>query len=733
LKQVGILGSGSFAGKEAASNLFCPHGHDRRSIRRAGRSHGAVEMIVNMKKRPYLGIWFGNFFEPFYSDREATRRGIADVASLGFNSINLDSKPWADFFARYRGEPASPYVAMHEFMMAEMAKHGLDYTHLALYLCGDNLYPRIRDVAPVRGEESIRPDGQPMGTYKYWSPQAQATMVEHVRGLLKLYGQGIHRRADGRITMMTMWEPIPKPSFDAEGKQKYLAWLATRYAGDIARLNQRYALNAKSFAELKPEEYWLRPEELSWVGCARPKAEDFAKRTPDFYRWIDNQTHLAGVLDEYLAAMMRHWRELDPHLFIEPMLHQWGYFFNPPGQPDWQTGQRALDVYRCAKHVDSVLFIAAPLNAENRADAMALSVEGSILRNANAHRPFTAGLFLGRHVNGDIYRVVPPAEAIATQVASGAKGLYVYGYSGLDDGGVMFRMDDTFKDSLRAGNRWAAKVMPRLDAPRTKEVALLFPAEMSLYEPLEVDVEGRHRMDLLGWYAQFTDLGWHVDIVHPDQVAAGALAEYRHLVIPHNSLYDLGDNAALETAVKKFVAGGGTVFHGPHCELARRAWGIEEESVAFDCIQWREAIIPHGWSTVAYRGGQAIGTYLQSGQTAIARTDLGAGRIFSFGFQYGHAYSRRTMPIVPPQYGKREMHPIVLLHETPVAALAGSSPLAPMTPVKGVEFARFGKNLVIVNHRSSPVNISGIPAGKIISLVPSAPGWLAAHSAVYAG
>jgi hypothetical protein len=35
LKQVGILGSGSFAGKEAASNLFCIHGHDRRSIRRA--------------------------------------------------------------------------------------------------------------------------------------------------------------------------------------------------------------------------------------------------------------------------------------------------------------------------------------------------------------------------------------------------------------------------------------------------------------------------------------------------------------------------------------------------------------------------------------------------------------------------------------------------------------------------------------------------------------------------
>jgi hypothetical protein len=79
----------------------------------------------------------------------------------------------------------------------------------------------------------------------------------------------------------------------------------------------------------------------------------------------------------------------------------------------------------------------------------------------------------------------------------------------------MFRMDALFKDSLRAGNEWASKVIPQLDAPHAKEVALLFPAEMSLYEPLEVDVEGRHRMDLLGWYQQFTDLGWHVDIVYP--------------------------------------------------------------------------------------------------------------------------------------------------------------------------------------------------------------------------
>ncbi len=681
--------------------------------------------------RPFISIWFGNFFEPFYSDYAATRKGLADCAALGFNSINLDSKAWADFFARYRGGKASQYVAMHEFMMAEMAKLGMDYTCLALYLCGDNLYPNIRSVPPVRGEEPMRPNGQPMGTYKYWSPKAQATMVEHVKGLLKLYGQGMRRTADGRIIMQTMFEPIPKPSFDAEGRQKYLAWLEIRYGGDIAKLNRRYGLKAKSFAKLKASEYWLRPDELNWVGCARPTVKDFAKRTPDFYRWIDNQTHLAEVLQDYLATMKKHWRELPENIFIEPQLHQWGYFFNPPGAIDWQTGQRALDVYKCAAQVDSVLFIGAPLNAENRADAMALSVEGSIQRNANSHRPFTGGLYLGRHVNGDIYRVVPPAESIATHVANGAKGLHIYGYSGLDDGGVMFRMDEMFKDSLRTGNRWAEKVMPLLTAPRAKEVALLFPAEMSLYEPLEVDVEGQHRMDLLGWYSQFADLGWHVDIVHPDQVVAGVLQDYRHLVVPTNSLYDLGDNTALEAAVETFVKSGGTIFHGPDCDLAKRALGIKEAAIAFDCIDWDDEIIPHGWSTVSFKGGKPIGKYIQSGKTAIAQTNLGKGKVFSFGFQYGYSYSRRTMPIVPPQYGKREMHPVVLLKQTPVAAFAGISPLAPMLPIKGVEFARFGKKLVIVNHRASPVDIRGIQFRKAVPQLPVVPGWLMAHSAIY--
>ncbi|MBN8458518.1 MAG: hypothetical protein J0M04_11840 [Verrucomicrobia bacterium] len=682
------------------------------------------------RDKPYLGIWFGNFFEPFYSDFEATRKGIADVADLGFNSINLDSKPWEDFFARYRGDEASQYVAMHEFMMDEMARHGLDHTHLALYLNGDNLYPNIRSVPPVRGEEAILPDGSPMGTYNYRSPRARATKLEHVRGLLALYGDRIRRKPDGRRIMMTMWEPIPKPSFDGEGRRHYLQWLERRYGGDVSRINRKYGLAAPSFDGLEPDEFWLRPMELNWVGCARPSLDDFALRTPDFWRWVDNQTYLGEMLEGYLGDMLRQWRELDPSLFVEPQLHQWGYFFHPPGQRDWQTGQRALDVYRCAKHVDGVLYVSFPLNSENRADASALSVEGSILRNANDHRPFTGGLFLGRHVNADIYQTIPPAEAIATLIANGAKGIYAYGYSGLDDGGTLARMDSGFRESLRAGNRWAIEVIPLLSGPREREVALLFPAETSFYEPLEVDIGGRHRMDLLGWYRQFTDLGWHVDILHPDQVAAGALAGYRFLVVPANPLYDLGDNGGLESAVREFVESGGVLFHGPACVLAERVFGISGREVGFDCIKWREEIIPHGWSTVAFDGGESLATYIGSGDAAIARTAAGEGHIVSVGFEYGYSYARDTMPIVPPGYGKREMHPVILLETTPVAALAGISPLPPILPRKGVEFARFGKHWIIVNHRSEPIDISAIPRERDYPLVVTAPGWLAAHSAV---
>jgi hypothetical protein len=43
------------------------------------------------------------------------------------------------------------------------------------------------------------------------------------------------------------------------------------------------------------------------------------------------------------------------------------------------------------------------------------------------------------------------------------------------------------------------------------------------------------------------------------------------------------------------------------------------------------------------------------------------------------------------------------------------------------------KKIVIVNHRSSPLDIRGLNARKTIHLISSAKGSVAAHSAVYLG
>lgn len=683
---------------------------------------------------PLLQIWLGNFFEPFFSDYAVMKHSLEHVKRLGFNAVNLDSKPWADFFARYAGEPASPYVAMQEFMLAEMHRLGLDHTFLALYLNGDNLYPLIRDVPPVRGEDAMGIDGRSLNTYKYWSPKAQDTMIAHVAGLTRLYGQGMAEYAlpAPNRPIQTMFDAILRPSFDADGTERYLTWLEKRYSGNLALLNKRYGLQVASVTDLKPEQYWLHPEKLGFAWGACPSADDFAQRTPDLWRWVDNQTWLAEETEHYFMQMKARFRNLDPSLLIEPVLHQWGYFFNPPGYDGWQTGLRALDMHRLSRHLDSGLFIAAPLNAEGMPDAGVLSVEYSLARSINGFGAFTAGLYLGRHVSADIYRHVTPAEAYATLVAGGASGAHVYGYSGLDDGGVFCMMDDLFLDSVEVGNRWACQVIPLLDpAKRPKEAAILFPAQMNLFEPVSIGNGIAHHMDLLGWHQQLLDLGYHVDILHPDQVTAGALGHYSILAVPHNSCYELAPNPALEEALRTWVAQGGLLFHGPRSAEIQSAFGICEEEAPADCIDWMgNLLIPHGWSTVAFTGGESMARYARFGGSAINRIAHGEGEVISIGFEYGYAYSRSSMPAVPPSYGKREAHPVVLIKETPVGRLAANR-LAPCWPGrKGVEVARFGDKLIVVNHRSEPVDLSLYGGKEPIFQTDSASGRLIGHSAV---
>ena len=44
-------------------------------------------------------------------------------------------------------------------------------------------------------------------------------------------------------------------------------------------------------------------------------------------------------------------------------------------------------------------------------------------------------------------------------------------------------------------------------------------------------------------------------------------------------------------------------------------------------------------ASVAFRSGNAVAKYIQSGKAGIAQTNLGKGRVCSFGFEYGRVLS----------------------------------------------------------------------------------------------
>ena len=208
---------------------------------------------------PFLNIWFGNFYQPAYDDERFVDHSLQLIGRLGFNSVNLDSKAWEDFQERYRGGPASQYVKMQEYMMAKMKGLGLHHTFMALYLNADNLNPNIRFKPPIYGESVVNPDGSDGKWYRYWSEKAKDCMQQHVRELFEMYSDNyatIYDSGEKKLPLCSMWDPIVAPSFDDEGKTRYLSWLEQEYRGDINFFNRICGSNASSFHNLQPEDYW---------------------------------------------------------------------------------------------------------------------------------------------------------------------------------------------------------------------------------------------------------------------------------------------------------------------------------------------------------------------------------------------------------------------------------------------------------------------------------------------
>lgn len=98
-------------------------------------------------------------------------------------------------------------------------------------------------------------------------------------------------------------------------------------------------------------------------------------------------------------------------------------------------------------------------NSDGYPDSYVVSCQHSMMRVMNQGKPFIGGIYWGRYIYNDLYALLSPSEIIGSMTACGIDGYTCYGMNGLDDGGVMNRMDTHFLDSLRMANEWFSQVI----------------------------------------------------------------------------------------------------------------------------------------------------------------------------------------------------------------------------------------------------------------------------------
>ena len=670
-------------------------------------------MIERFSGEPFINIWFGNFYRPAFDDKQFVKYGLKKLKELGFNGIQLDSKAWEDFRDRYAGGEASDYVAQQEYMMQICRENCIGYNFMSLYLCADNLYPNIRFSPPIFGESVTNPDGSDGRWYKYWSDKAKDSMIEHLKGLFSTYNNGVSEaEINGKDVMptCTMWDPITAPSFDDEGRERYLAWLESEY-GSISKLNAAYSKKFASFAELKKEDYWY--------ACAYPDTPLYTKaeldaHDPKAIMWKDNMKWRIYELCEYFKDMQnRIHSEVDERIYTMPCMAQWSYFLNVDtseltsvGLADlWDTSNRSIDIYKLSRYVDACNFIAVPITMHGDPDAYIVSAQHSMMRAMNRGREFLGGIYWGRFLYNDIYEFLTPCEIVGSIAASGASGYTSYGFCGMDDGGLLHRMSDGFNGSLKAANEWFKEVVPRIEGQHKAEVAILFPSAMSAYEPMGVDGNKERRYDLLGWYRMCCDYGYAADIIDIDSISEGALEDYKVLIIPRNDCYFLDESSGAEQAVKTWTENGGIVISSPADEIVKNCFGISGTECECSPFMYGEKGLPQSDIFCSY-SGEPVARYAYGEKNAVVRNCIGKGYVYSFGFSYGYSYAAKIAPHVPLSEKNNEAYPVPLMKKNILSDILEESGLTACAfKGKDIETAEFDNCTIIINHSSHPIRL----------------------------
>ena len=686
-------------------------------------------------REPLFAVWFGNFYRPAFDDRAFLDASMKVIARLGFNYVELDSKAWEDFRDRFAGGEASDYVAQQEYMMEAAGREGLAYMFMALYLNGDNLYPHIRFSPPIHGESVTNADGTDGRWYKYWSEKARESQETHVRGLLSTYPDGqatVSIAGEERLPICSMWDPVAAPSFDAEGQQRYLSWLQKRYIS-IEAFNPAYHKDANDFSALQPNDWWF---DLAYPGKNCYNREDLERDTPAFRMWADNMCWRRDELAAYFKAMKERLHGVDPRLYLMPNLSQWNHYLNVDTSRKsdiglcelWDTANRGIDMRAIAPYVDMAHYYALPVNVDSDPEPYAVSCQHAHIRSLNPGRAFFGGVYWGRFLYNDIYRFVTPEETIGSIVQSGAAGIAAYGWCGMDDGGLLHRMDEGFLESLERGNQWAKQAIPRLGQRKKSRVAILYPTAMALLEPLAVEDADQKRADLLGLYKACRDFGYDPEILEIPDLVTGLDADV--LLIPADECYHALRNMQAEDALRWFVRDGGVVIHGPDADIVRSAFDLQPSDTAGTCLTYNgEGGLLSGSRFVSWPG-EVLAIWREDQRNAISKTAYGQGTVYSFGFLPGYQYASRTAPHVPFSQQNNELYPVAFMQHQPLYDFLAkhAKPDAPFA-MKDVECSAFSHGWIVVNHRSTPITLP--LKGVWHSSQESLSGKLPAHSSVW--
>lgn len=608
-------------------------------------------------------IWFGNFYEPAYSDFSYTDRTIELVKKLGFTSVLLDSKAWEDFEERFEKGVRSQYVEAQEHMMEAIRENGLEYSFLALYLCGDNLYPDIRTSPPILGSSVTDRNGEDKRWYRYWAEDARASMEKHVRGLMSTYPDASRR-------ICSMWDPIVSPSFDADGEREYISFLNGKYKS-IDNLNRAYSSSYGSFDDLSISDLWIDiPSDDNLTLLA------------------DNREWQSRELASYFSDIKRRIGDYE----LVPMMAQWGFFLTFDGSrlPGvgladlWDTANRGIDLFLLKDTVSSINFISVPIDPDGRADCYVASYHHRFMASLNRGRDFLGGIFLGRFLYGDVYSEISAEEIIGTIAASGASGYRAYGINGLDDGGMLDRMPSFFLDNLRKANGIFDEAVEKLGKKLPNDIAIIFPSAMALSEPYGIEGNEERRLDSLGYLRLVLDSGLDADVVDIRDDLSG----YKTIILPSDSLYD----GRFDDIITAFIEDGGTVIasasHPYHESL-----GIMLEKEERKVVKMADDAMLIGPS-FSVNGGKTVLSY-KDGNAAASEIRCGNGRLIQLGFDYGYEYVSKHIPHVPRAEKNSAIYPVSLQRRQFITELIGGD-----MNLKGLEISCFENGRIVINHTS---------------------------------